>query len=420
MALLALSILFNYFTGLAIGAYRASGQTGRAKFALVSGVAVNLLLLGIFKYTGFLLENLNALLPVHLSVPEMSLPIGISFFTFTVLAYLFDVYRETVEAQGNLLDFALYVSFFPKLVSGPIVPYHKMQAQLHQRTAKPGMFGRGCRLFLIGLAKKLLLSNTIGAVFYGLSALETRSVLGAWLGAVSYALMLYYDFGGYSDMALGLGLMFGFEFEKNFDYPYISSSLTEFWRRWHISLGAWFRDYVYIPLGGSRQGQSKTLRNLLVVWLLTGLWHGASWNYVAWGLYYGLLLVVEKFFLRDVLNHVPTAVRRCMTLLLVVIGWVFFFSSDLGSALDWLGQMFGLGGTPAVDSAARYYLATGWRALVLGILGATPLCANLGANVYRGGKAPVALSVVWFAIMLALCIAAMMTGTYSTFLYFQF
>jgi len=420
LILLVLSIVFNYFTGLEISTCKAAEKAGQAKFALISAVVLNLLLLCFFKYAGFLAENMNALLGTNLAVPQMSMPIGISFFTFSILSYLFDVYRDKAPAPENILNFGLYVTFFPKLVSGPIVPYAKMEAQIRSREMKPVLFGQGTRLFLIGLAKKMLLSNTIGNAFYALTAMEQMSVACAWLAAVSYALMLYYDFSGYCDMAIGIARMFGFAFEKNFDYPYISSSLTEFWRRWHISLGAWFRDYVYIPLGGSREGRGKTIRNLCIVWLLTGIWHGANWTFIVWGVYHGILLILEKFVLKNVLDRIPSAIRRIYTLIMVLIGWVFFSSADLGSAVSWLGQMFGIGAAGLVDATAKYYLGSFWVVLLLGILGATPICANLGSNVYRGGKMPVALSVVWFGLLLALSVAGMMTSTYSTFLYFQF
>ena len=419
VVLMVLSIAFNYFTGLAIGAYQAAEQPAKAKFALTSAVVTNLLLLGFFKYAGFLVDNL-AVLGLKISVPAMTMPIGISFFTFSILSYLFDVYRGKAPVAENVLEFSLFVTFFPKLVSGPIVQYAKMQEQIRERVMKPAHFGQGCRLFLIGLAKKMLLSNTIGTAFYALNAMDQVSVVSAWLGALCYTLMLYYDFGGYSDMAIGIAKMFGFDFDKNFDYPYTSASVTEFWRRWHISLGAWFRDYVYIPLGGSREGQRKTVRNLCVVWLLTGIWHGANWTFVFWGIYHGGILLIEKFLLKDLLEKVPTALRQVMTFILVLIGWVFFFSADLGSAFVWLGRMFGIGAAGFMDAAAKYYLGASWLPVIIGLLGATPLCANVGSNVYRGGKLPVALSVVWFGVLLVLCIAGMMTGTYSTFLYFQF
>lgn len=420
--LLILSILFNYFTGLQMGKQKEEKDDAGAKRTLLSAVVVNLLLLGFFKYWGFVLENINALLRTSIPVRQLSMPLGISFFTFSILSYLFDVYRDKAPAAKNILDFSLFVAFFPKLVSGPIVQYADFEAQLHARKLTDAKFGNGCRLFLIGLAKKVLLSNTIGTTFYAVTALPADgvSVVTAWLGAVSYALMLYFDFSGYSDMAIGLAQMFGFNFEKNFDYPYLSTTITEFWRRWHISLGAWFRDYVYIPLGGSREGQRKTIRNLLIVWALTGIWHGASWNYIAWGLYYGGLLLLEKFVLKSILEKLPKFIKIPGTLILVLIGWVFFFSPGLGSAFLWLGKMFGIGAAGFVDSTALYYLSSSAIILIIGAISAYPIGARLGSNVYRSGRNAMTLSVVWFAVLLLLCIAGMMSSTYSSFLYFQF
>ena len=421
--LLMLAIVaFNYFSGLLIGEKKSENDPRGAKYALVSAVAANLLMLGFFKYWGFLLENVNALFGTHLATRITSMPIGVSFFTFSVLSYLFDVYRDKAEAQHNIVHFTLFVTFFPKLVSGPIVPYAEMERQILERKIGPAHFGRGSRLFLIGLSKKVLLADTLGKTFYALSALEpgSMSAVSAWLGAVCYALMLYFDFGGYSDMAIGLAEMFGFTFQKNFDYPYMSASLTEFWRRWHISLGAWFRDYVYIPLGGSRAGTAKTIRNLLIVWLLTGIWHGASWNFVFWGLYYGLLLLLEKFVFAKILEKIPNFIRRIPTLLLVIIGWVFFFSPSLGSAFRWLGSMLGLGAGGLLDSTAKYYLSGCAIILVISAFGAFPLAAKLGNQALRRRRWPVYVSVAWFAALMILCIAGMTVSTYSSFLYFQF
>ena len=274
----------------------------------------------------------------------------------------------------------------------------------------------------IGLAKKVLLSNTLGTTFYAVSAMAPGdvSVVTGWIGAISYSLMLYFDFSGYSDMAIGLAHMFGFEFGKNFDYPYLSASITEFWRRWHISLGAWFRDYVYIPLGGSRVSTGKHIRNLLVVWMLTGIWHGASWNFIFWGLYYGGLLLLEKFVLAKFLEKVPTILKRIGTVLLVVIGWVFFFSPSLGSAFGWLGAMIGIGGAGFVDGMALYHLAGSWLLVLVSAFAAFPIGTKLGSRIYRKSRTMVALSVIWFALLLVLCIAGMMSSTYSSFLYFQF
>ncbi len=419
--LLILSIVFNYFSGLLIAQQKEEDNAPAAKKTLVSAVVVNLLLLGFFKYWGFLIENVNALLRTSIPVRQLSMPVGISFFTFSILSYLFDVYRDKAPAAKNILDFSLFVTFFPKLVSGPIVQYHVMAQEIRERKLTKVRFGAGCRLFLIGLAKKVLLSNTLGTTFYAVTALNSDevSVATAWLGAICYSLMLYFDFSGYSDMAIGLAHLFGFTFDKNFDYPYLSKSITEFWRRWHISLGAWFRDYVYIPLGGSREGDKATIRNLLIVWALTGIWHGASWNFIFWGLYYGGLLLLEKFVLKDFLEKVPGFIRQICTILLVVIGWVFFFSPSLSSAFVWLGKMLGIGAAGFVDATAKYYFSGCAITLLIAAIAAFPVGAKLGSQVYRTEKLTYA-SLAWFAVLLVLCIAGMMSSTYSTFLYFQF
>lgn len=422
LLLLILVILFNYFSGLQIGAQKEDNRPGAAKFTLITAVVANLLLLGFFKYWGFVIENVNALLGTSIPVRQLSMPLGISFFTFSVLSYLFDVYRGKAPAAVNILEFSLFVSFFPKLVSGPIVQYQDMAEELHDRKLTKVKFGAGARMFLVGLAKKVLLSNIIGTTFYAVTALPAGqiSVVTAWLGAICYALMLYFDFSGYSDMAIGLGYMFGFSFDKNFDYPYMSSSVSEFWRRWHISLGAWFRDYIYIPLGGSRVSTPKIIRNLLIVWLLTGIWHGASWNYIVWGLYYGVILILEKFVLKDFLDKIPAPLKVPGTLLLVLIGWVFFFSPGLGDALIWLGRMFGIGAAGFIDATALYYISGSWIIVLIGAFCAYPIGTQLGNRVYNMGKNAVALSVIWYAVLLLLCIAGMMSSTYSSFLYFQF
>ena len=421
--LMVLLILFNYFSGLQIAAQKEEENEKMAKFALVSAVIVNLLLLGFFKYWGFLLENVNALLGTSLAAPQMAMPLGVSFFTFSILSYLYDVYRDKAPAAENILDFSLFVTFFPKLVSGPIVQYAAFEKQVRDRTCNATKFGKGCRLFLIGLSKKVLLSNIIGTTFYAVTALPENGIsfVTAWLGTISYALMLYFDFSGYSDMAIGLASMFGFSFDKNFDYPYMSSSITEFWRRWHISLGAWFRDYIYIPLGGSRVETPKIIRNLLVVWLLTGVWHGASWNYIFWGLYYGGLLLLEKFVFKSILEKIPSFIRIPFTLILVLIGWVFFFSPSLGSAFLWLARMLGIGTTGFVDATAKYYLGSSVSVLLIGAVSAFPVGANFGNKLLKGkSRLPIYLSVLWFGVLLLLCIAGMMSSTYSSFLYFQF
>ena len=414
--LIALSTVITWLSGLLIA---REESVRRRKLWVAASFVSNLAILFFFKYYGFLVENLNALLGTSITVRELPLPIGISFFTFSLLSYLFDVYRNKAPAATNLINFAAYVTFFPKLVSGPIVQYGEMAEQLRERRVTLEGFGAGARLFLVGLGKKVLLANTLGTTFYAVSALplESVSTATAWLGALSYSLMLYLDFSGYSDMAIGLAGMFGFEFRKNFDYPYVSSSLTEFWRRWHISLGSWFRDYVYIPCGGSRAGTWKTIRNLLIVWLLTGIWHGANWTFVLWGLYHGLLLLLEKFVLRPLAEKLPGFLRHGLTLLLVVIGWVFFFSDSVGMAFGWLGRMFG---GSFLDGAAKYYWGGAWLALLVSTLAAFPVCSAVGSHLLRRRRSGLVLSVLWFLLILLLCIASMMNDTYSTFLYFQF
>lgn len=422
LLLLVLSIAFNYLTGLQIASLKEQDRQNQAKWVLVSAVAANLLLLGFFKYWGFLLQNINAIFGSSFTSAVSSTPLGVSFFTFSILSFLFDIYRDKAPAPKNPLDFALFVSFFPKLVSGPIVSYTEFAGQLRERKTSLAKVGSGSRLFLIGLAKKVLLSNIIGNTFNAVSALPLGEVstVTAWLGAIAYTLMLYFDFSGYSDMAIGLAKMFGFEFQKNFDYPYMASSITDFWRRWHISLGAWFREYLYFPLGGSRVETWKIIRNLLIVWLCTGIWHGANWTFIVWGLYHGVLQLIEKFLLKNILEKIPKAVKIPLTFLAVVIGWVFFFAPNLRYALTWLGRMFGIGGV-GIDATAKYYLAGSWLVLLIGMIGAYPLPARLGGSLYRQRRVwPMVVSVVWFALLLILCIAGMTSSTYSSFLYFQF
>ncbi len=420
LVLILCSILFNYFTALELDSYRRNRQMYRAKTVLIVSVALNVLLLGFFKYYGFLVDNVNALLGTSWQARTLPAPIGLSFYTFTLLSYLFDVYRNKAPATRNILNFSLYVTFFPKLVSGPIVQYSDIQNQLKARPFSWERFGDGTRLFLIGMGKKVLLANLLGTTFYAVTDLPLSEVtfVTAWVGALSYSLMLYLDFGGYSDMAIGLSKMFGFEFKQNFNYPYLSDSITDFWRRWHISLGAWFREYVYFPLGGSRVGQAKTIRNLFVVWALTGIWHGASWTFIFWGLYYGVLQVLEKFVLKGLVKALPKMLKHIFTVLLVIVGWVFFFSDSLGMAFSWLGSMFFLHGF--CNSAALYYLGGCWLLLLISVFASYPIGATIGNNLLRRGNAWKTLSIIFFAAVLFLSLACMMNDTYSTFLYAQF
>lgn len=417
--LMIFSTLFNYICGLDIA--RNLGDQAAARRSLIFTVAVNICILGFFKYEGFVLDSLSAVLPVDIPYRAMALPIGISFYTFQILSYIIDVYRGHVKVQTNLLDFALYVTMFPQLIAGPIVQYADVDRQLHVRKESWGKFGEGSMFFIRGLAKKVLLANTIGMVYTEVAALAPGkvSVLSAWIGCIAYAFQIYFDFSGYSDMAIGLGKMFGFEFLKNFDYPYISQSITEFWRRWHISLGSWFREYVYIPLGGNRVPVIKHLRNLLIVWFLTGLWHGAAWNFVAWGLYYGFILILEKYFLGRVLERLPAVIRHIYSLVLVLIGWVFFFSPTLGGAVDYIQLMFGVGANGLVDSEGLYLLTTNLLLLILLVIGSTPIVHRAYERV-MAGRGKILANCVVYAAMFLLCIAYLVTETYNPFLYFRF
>ena len=419
--LMLLSILFNYFSGLDIA--RNLQDKRAAKRSLVFNLIINLAVLGFFKYEGFVLDTLNGILPVHISYHELPLPIGISFYTFQILSYIIDVYRGNVKVQTNLPNFALYVTMFPQLIAGPIVQYADVDEQLASREVSRTKFGEGSMYFIRGLAKKVLLANTSGMIFTEVSGLAKGNiaVMTAWLGAFAYMFQIYFDFSGYSDMAIGLGKMFGFEFNMNFNYPYVSKSITEFWRRWHISLSSWFRDYVYIPLGGNRVSKIKHIRNLLIVWFLTGLWHGAAWNFVAWGLYYGVILIIEKYLLSPVLDRLPDVVRHIYSIVLVVIGWVLFFSSSFGQAADYIRVMFGAGAHGFADRESMYLLTSNLILWLILIFGSTPLVHFRYEHMLRTKKwnTTIINSVVYAALFIV-CIAYLVTETYNPFLYFRF
>lgn len=419
--LMLLSILFNYFSGLDIA--RNLQDKRAAKRSLVFNLIINLAVLGFFKYEGFVLDTLNGILPVHISYHALPLPIGISFYTFQILSYIIDVYRGNVKVQTNLPNFALYVTMFPQLIAGPIVQYADVDEQLASRETSRTKFGEGSMYFIRGLAKKVLLANTSGMIFTEVSGLAKGNiaVMTAWLGAFAYMFQIYFDFSGYSDMAIGLGKMFGFEFNMNFNYPYVAKSITEFWRRWHISLSSWFRDYVYIPLGGNRVSKIKHIRNLLIVWFLTGLWHGAAWNFVAWGLYYGGILIIEKYLLSPVLDRLPDVVRHIYSIVLVVIGWVLFFSSSFGQAADYIRVMFGAGAHGFADRESMYLLTSNLILWLILIFGSTPLVHFRYEHMLRSKKwnTTIINSVVYAALFIV-CIAYLVTETYNPFLYFRF
>lgn len=395
-------ILLNYFCGMWIAKARAGGKSGKA--ALVTGVCLNLLLLGFFKYAGFFLGS---------RAPEIPLPIGISFYVFQSMSYLIDVYREDAPLQENLLTFGTYVTLFPQLIAGPIVRYADVAQMLRTRRENLSQFASGVLLFVVGLSKKMLLANPLGNLW---NLLQTREgTLTAWVGLLAYALQIYFDFSGYSDMAIGLGRMFGFEFLKNFDYPYISASITEFWRRWHISLSTWFKEYVYIPLGGNRKGLGRQIVNILIVWLLTGLWHGASWNFVLWGGYYAVMLILEKMFLLRWLRKAPAALGHLYAMVVVMLGWALFYFEDLTAMGSFLQKLF-----LPVSSAGAAALIRGYLPLLAAAaFAATPLLKKAASRwentaVVEYGK------IAGAAVLLTLCVAALASQSYNPFIYFRF
>ena len=419
--LMIFTIVFDYIMALIID--RNKDDKVKSKIIFIATVGVNLLILGFFKYYGFLIDNINLLFNLNLQYTNLALPIGISFYTFQTLSYVVDVYLDKVKVQRSLISFALYVTMFPQLVAGPIVKYSDIDYQLTNRKESINKFGQGVDRFIIGLGKKVLLANNIGIIWTTIQGMniDSISVLTSWIGIIAYTFQIYFDFSGYSDMAIGLGKMFGFEFIENFNYPYISTSISEFWRRWHISLGGWFREYVYIPLGGNRVSTLKHIRNLFVVWLLTGLWHGASWNFVVWGLYYGFILFMEKIILHKVLSKTPKFIKHIYTMLLVMIGWVLFGSVDLTSALEYLKVMFGLSGNALVDNSAIYYLYTNIKLLIILTLCSTPIISIIFRQIIKKGKTVGILFAVSINIIIILIsIAYLVNETYNPFLYFRF
>ena len=416
-----LTVTVNYACGLLID--RSARKSARTPY-MVIGVALSLAFLFYVKYFGFFTDVITGLLGVENTFQKPVLPIGISFYTFQVLTYTVDVYRGKVPAQKSYGKLLLYVSFFPQLIAGPIVNYTDIAKSLGERKIGASDLYQGFMRFFIGFGKKVLLANTCGVIVDKLVAADTMSFAGSWLMAAAYALQIYFDFSGYSDMAIGMGRMFGFRFFENFNYPYISKSITEFWRRWHISLGTFFRDYVYIPLGGNRVSLWKNIRNILIVWLLTGFWHGASWNFMAWGVYYGLLLLAEKFLLKDIKKKLPGAVNLLVTLVLVLVGWVLFYYESLGDGVHHLGIMFGFVRSSLTDPTAVYYFKHYLAFLVFAVLACVPWKAaadrlpeipgNVAKNLGRFVK-PLVITAIF---LLALCM--IVTQSYNPFLYFRF
>lgn len=410
--LMVVTILVFYLCGLAIG--RANSQAARKRWMIVS-VAIGLGLLGLFKYADFFIGSVNAVTGLSLPLLRLVLPIGISFYTFQCISYTVDVYRGDAAAQKNLISFGCYVSLFPQLIAGPIVRYTDVSRALEGRTHSMEAFTLGLRRFLFGLGKKVLLANQFGALTTLYRDSKAQSVLYCWLYALAFALQIYFDFSGYSDMAIGLGQIFGFRFPENFNYPYLSRSITEFWRRWHMTLGGWFRDYVYIPLGGNRVSKPRWFLNILVVWMLTGLWHGASWNFVLWGLVFAAFLVLEK--LLPGLGKLPKGLANVYVLAVVVFSFVLFNASNLSQAGQDLAGMLGLSGLPLVTTESLYQLKSFAVLFLLGILGATPLPKKWGEAMAQ--KAPWLDAAAMLALLLV-CTAYLVDGSFNPFLYFRF
>lgn len=417
--LMIFSILVNYIFGRLMDKHRENKK--RLKLMLVLSVVIDIGLLSVFKYTDFIITNVNAIFGANFDLLNIALPIGISFYTFQAMSYTIDVYRDDVRVQKNLIDFGMYITMFPQLIAGPIVRYADVQDQLAERSVTTADFSEGVMRFVVGLGKKVLLANQMGAVWSDIYALGGDvSALMAWTGAIAYTFQIYFDFSGYSDMAIGLGRMFGFKFPENFRYPYQSVSITDFWRRWHITLSTWFKEYLYIPLGGNRRGLARQALNLLIVWSLTGFWHGAGWNFVMWGLYYFVILFIEKLFLLKALDKLPKFFRHVYALLLIVIGWVIFASDDVSVLLPYFGSMFGANG--AVGGMDVYTLLTKAALLVICCIASTELPKKLflSATGAMNEKAAFTIKSVLTIALLALSMILLIGDSYNPFLYFRF
>lgn len=417
--LMIFSILVNYIFGRLMDKHRENKK--RLKLMLVLSVVIDIGLLSVFKYTDFIITNVNAIFGASFDLLNIALPIGISFYTFQAMSYTIDVYRNDVRVQKNLIDFGMYITMFPQLIAGPIVRYADVQDQLAERSVTTADFSEGVMRFVVGLGKKVLLANQMGAVWSDIYALGGDvSALMAWTGAIAYTFQIYFDFSGYSDMAIGLGRMFGFKFPENFRYPYQSVSITDFWRRWHITLSTWFKEYLYIPLGGNRRGLARQALNLLIVWSLTGFWHGAGWNFVMWGLYYFVILFIEKLFLLKALDKLPKFFRHVYALLLIIIGWVIFASDDVSVLLPYLGSMFGANG--AIGGMDVYTLLTKAVLLIICCIASTELPKKLflSAAGAMNEKAAFTLKSVLTIALLALSMILLIGDSYNPFLYFRF
>jgi len=415
--LMIYSALFNYFMAIQIDLEKKKGGSGKRN--MIFTLVINLFILGFFKYWGFLLNTINAITGLNIKYTALALPIGISFYTFQGLSYIFDVYRGKVGVQKNPLKVALYLSLFPQLIAGPIVNYKDIEEQLDERTCNWEKFGAGAERFIFGLGKKVILANNLGALFTAICALPDAkfSWLASWIGILGYTFQIYFDFSGYSDMAIGLGKMFGFEFKENFNYPYIARTITDFWRRWHISLSTWFRDYVYIPLGGNRCSKRRHILNLLIVWSLTGLWHGANWNFVAWGTYFGIILILEKYKIGKYIEKWPRWGQHLYTMLIVIISWVFFSITNTQQMFHYLATMFGFGGVDFINATALYYLKSNIVLLIAAAVVSTPKPMKEFRRICRLFP-NLAIAAVMCIFIVA--VSYLVFGSYNPFLYFRF
>ena len=410
-----IEVLISYVVGLLIDKYKN-------KNILIIGIFIHVLLFGIFKYFNFVIINVNNLFHSNLNLLNVVLPIGISFYTFQIISYEIDVYNKKVNVQSNILKYFLYVFLFPQLIAGPIVRYQDVNNEIDNRNVTFEMFANGLRRFIIGLSKKVIIANNLGELCNIYLNLGDKSVLFTWIFAISYMLQIYFDFSGYSDIAIGLGKMLGFNFPENFNYPYMAKSITDFWRRWHMTLSSWFRDYVYIPLGGNKKGVLKQIRNILIVWSLTGLWHGASWNFIVWGLYFGILLILEKFILKKYFSNVPKFIKCIYTLFLVMISFVIFQGDNLSNDFNIIKGLFGLNGELFINNVTLYYLKGYVLFIVLGVIGATNYVKNLVIKISNGkGKKIInILEPIYLLILLIIVTMYLIDSSYNPFLYFRF
>lgn len=414
--LMLLEILVAYF-----GAIIIDKNSKYKDITLVVVLIIHIGLLGIFKYTDFLILNINKIFNSHISLLNIVMPIGISFYTFQIISYLVDVYRKEVKPQENILKLATYVTLFPQLIAGPIVRYKDINKELDKKDEKLEDVSYGFRRFIIGLAKKVIIANSLGELVNILDSSVSVTIVATWLKAISYMMQIYFDFSAYSDMAIGLGRIFGFHFLENFDYPYMSKSITEFWRRWHISLGSWFRDYVYIPLGGSRRGNGILIRNILIVWALTGLWHGASWNFIIWGLYFGILLLIEKLFVKKYLEKIPGVFRCIYTLFIVLISFIIFSADSMNGALLTINNLFRA--EMFIDEGVIYYLKSYLPLLIVSLFGVTPLIKNIYIKIGKNKNVSKILNIlepVFLLLLLVIVTAYLIDSSYNPFLYFRF